>query len=320
MVNEQPTTVQRLLKVFAVNPQRKFGSYAAELSFYIIWAVVPLLLAIANVIAVLPFSSDQIVSVINDSMPAEVSDVIVPILESYIASTSVKALSLGLIISLWPASNVFNAVQRILNTIFKAEPRKNALISRGFAYVFTLALVVLIFSLTLVFVFGETILNYLTSTFGIEIPFVGAILQNSGLIGLLSLFILMFSIYQFMPNVNWSPKYASVGAIVALIGFGLISQLFTVYLSFNKNIDSNSAIGIFIVVIIWLYYNMMVISLGAYAAVIYHDYCERDYLEMVAETTEVEKFKVRSPQFKTYQAAKTVAPLKITKQTIQEEG
>ena len=72
-------------------------------------------------------------------MPAEVSDVIVPILESYIASTSVKALSLGLIISLWPASNVFNAVQRILNTIFKAEPRKNALISRGFAYVFTLA-------------------------------------------------------------------------------------------------------------------------------------------------------------------------------------
>lgn len=320
MVNEQPTTVQRLLKVLAVNPQRKFGSYAAELSFYIIWAVVPLLLAIANVIAVLPFSSDQIVSVINDAMPAEVSDVIVPILESYIASTSVKALSLGLIISLWPASNVFNAVQRILNTIFKAEPRKNALISRGFAYVFTLALVVLIFSLTLVFVFGETILDYLTSTFGIEIPIVGAILQNSGLIGLLSLFILMFSIYQFMPNVNWSPKYASMGAMVALIGFGLISQLFTVYLSFNKNIDSNSAIGIFIVVIIWLYYNMMVISLGAYAAVIYHDYCERDYLEMVAETTEVEKFKVRSPQFKTYQAAKTVAPLKITKRTIQEEG
>ena len=320
MVNEQPTTVQRLLKVLAVNPQRKFGSYAAELSFYIIWAVVPLLLAIANVIAVLPFSSDQIVSVINDAMPAEVSDVIVPILENYIASTSVKALSLGLIISLWPASNVFNAVQRILNTIFKAKPRKNALISRGFAYVFTLALVVLIFSLTLVFVFGETILNYLTSTFDIEIPFVGAILQNSGLIGLLSLFILMFSIYQFMPNVNWSPKYASVGAIVALIGFGLISQLFTVYLSFNKNIDSNSAIGIFIVVIIWLYYNMMVISLGAYAAVLYHDYCERDYLEMVAETTEVEKFQARSPHFKTYQAAKTVAPLKITKQTIQEEG
>lgn len=320
MVNEQPTTVQRLLKVLAVNPQRKFGSYAAELSFYIIWAVVPLLLAIANVIAVLPFSSDQIVSVINDAMPDEVSDVIVPILESYIASTSVKALSLGLIISLWPASNVFNAVQRILNTIFKAEPRKNALISRGFAYVFTLALVVLIFSLTLVFVFGETILDYLTSTFGIEIPIVGAILQNSGLIGLLSLFILMFSIYQFMPNVNWSPKYASMGAMVALIGFGLISQLFTVYLSFNKNIDSNSAIGIFIVVIIWLYYNMMVISLGAYAAVIYHDYCERDYLEMVAETTEVEKFKVRSPQFKTYQAAKTVAPLKITKRTNQEEG
>lgn len=320
MVEEQPTTIQRLLKVLAVNPQRKFGSYAAELSFYIIWAVVPLLLAIANVIAVLPFSSTQIVNTIKSAIPSEVGNVLVPILESYIQNTSVKALSLGLIISLWPASNVFNTVQRILNTIFDAKPRKNAVISRGFAYIFTLALVVIIFSLTLVFVFGETILNYLSTTFEIDLPWVGAILQNSGLIGLLSIFLLMFSIYHFMPNVNWAPRYASLGAAVAIIGFTLISQLFTVYLSFNKNIDSNSAIGIFIVVIIWLYYNMMVIALGAYATVIYHDYCERDYLEMVAETTEVETFVASSDNFKSYQIAKTVAPLKITKRKIKEEG
>lgn len=320
MDKETPTAIQRFMKVLAVNPQRQFGTYAAELAFYIIWAVVPLLLAIANVIAILPFSPDQILNLISKAIPDEVGSVIMPILESYLVNTSAGAFSIGLIISLWPASNVFNTIQRIMNTIFNVEPRKNPLIARGFAYVFTLALVVIIFSLGLLFIFGETILNYLATTFNMQIPFVGALLQSSGLIGLLSIFILMFSIYQYMPNVNWSPKYASVGALVATIGLALISQLFTFYLSFNKNIDSNSAIGIFIVVIIWLYYNMMVIALGAYAAVLYHDYCERNYWEMVEETKKVATYESSSDDFVRYQSKAVLTPNKIFKRKTKEEG
>lgn len=318
----QPTFMQKLFKAFAVNPQRQFGSYAAELSFYIIWAIIPLLLAFANVIAVLPFSSNQIITVIDEGIPNEVGDLIMPILESYIQNTSTSAFSVGLIISLWPASNVFNTIQRILNTIFNAKPRNNALIARGFAYVFTLAIVLIVFSAGLVFIFGETILEYIMTTFGIKIPIIGAILGQSDVIGLLSVFGLMFLIYQYMPNVAWSPKYAVIGAVVATVGFSLISQLFSVYLSFNKNIDSNTAIGLFIVAIIWLYFNMMVIAIGAYATVIAHDVVERSYWEMEATTKNIMTFEAKSKDFKTYGENEVIisGPLMVKKRSTHGEG
>lgn len=300
MTNQQPTFIQRFMAAFAYNPQRQFGSYAAELSFYIIWAIIPLLLAFANVVAVLPFSSAEIMGVIEQALPDQVSTTIMPILESYIQNTSASALSIGLAISLWPASNVFNTIQRIINTILKAPARKNAIIGRLLAYVFTLALVLIIFSLGLVFIFGEAVLTYLTDTFNITIPFIGSILSQSGLIGGLGLFSLMFSIYYFMPNVKWKPRYAALGALVATIGFVAISQLFTLYMSFNKNVDSNTAIGLFIVVIIWLYYNMMVIAAGAYVVVLFHDLMERDYWELKAEMEPVQEFVLKSPDFVDY--------------------
>lgn len=302
MSSTEPTFMQKLLKAFAVNPQRKFGSYAAELSFYIIWAVIPLLLAFANVIAILPFSANEIIQVIEKAIPNEVGNLIMPILKNYIENTSTSAFSVGLIISLWPASNVFNTVQRILNTIYDAKPRNNALIARGFAYIFTLAIVLIIFSGGLVFIFGESILDYVITIFGFEIPFLGAILEQSGLIGFLTLFGLMFFIYQYMPNVNWPAKFAALGALVATIGFGLISQLFSVYLAFNKNVDSNTAIGLFIVVIIWLYFNMMVIAIGAYTVVIAHDVSSRSYWEMEASLREEHHFSAMSNNYKVYLA------------------
>ncbi|MBD3949910.1 YihY/virulence factor BrkB family protein [Tuanshanicoccus lijuaniae] len=297
MQSSEPTVIQRLLKVFALNPQRKFGSYAAELSFYIIWAIIPLLLAFANVVSILPFSAQEIMSLIERALPNEVGSFLLPILDSYLKSTSSSAFSIALIISLWPASNVFNALQRILNRIFKAPLRNNAIIARGFSYVFTLAIVLVIFTTTIVFTFGEVVLSYISSTLHIDIPLIGAILQQGGLIGFIGLFLLMFFIYQFMPNVKWRPKYALMGAFVATIGFGLISQLFTIYLSFNKNIDSNSAIGIFIVALIWLYYNIMVIAIGAYVAVVWHDFDTYSYVELVEMSHEKRVFKAQSDQY-----------------------
>lgn len=287
---EKATLLQKLIKTFELNPQTKFGSYAAELSFYIIWAIIPLLLAFANIIAVLPVEEAEILTVIEGALPQEVARALLPILETYLSGTSSGAFSLGLIISLWPASNVFNTVQRILNTVFKASPRKNAMIARVFAYIFTLAIVLATFSIGIVLIFGEWVLDYLNTLFGIEIPFLSAVLQNSGLIGFLGLFTLMFCIYYFMPNVKWDKRYAAIGAVVATIGFLLISQLFTVYMSFNNRVDSNTTIGIFIVVIIWLYYNMMVIAIGAYVSVFIHDLIEVPYWQMVEITRQPVSF------------------------------
>src|SRR5699024_6410008 len=138
------------------------------LSFYVIWALVPLMLALSNIIAILPFSEAQIIDTIQLALPDEVEVAIIPLLETYLTGTSSGLFSLSLIISLWPASNVFNTMQRVLNTIYKTVPRKNFFIARLFAYVFTLLIVIALVTFTFSLVFGETIIDYIQVVFVIQ--------------------------------------------------------------------------------------------------------------------------------------------------------
>lgn len=114
------------------------------------------------------FSEAQIIDTIQLALPDEVEVAIIPLLETYLTGTSSGLFSLSLIISLWPASNVFNTMQRVLNTIYKTVPRKNFFIARLFAYVFTLLIVIALVTFTFALVFGETIIDYIQEVFGIQ--------------------------------------------------------------------------------------------------------------------------------------------------------
>lgn len=266
---------QRLWRTYQKNSQQvQFGSYAAELSFYILWALVPILLALANVIAILPIDQGQVLSMINQGLPAQVQSILMPLLKDYLQNTSSGVFSLGLIISLWPASNVFNTLQRVFNAIYKAEPRQNMIVGRLFAYIFTIVMVVGIFLLTSMIMFSEQILLLVQAYIPNQLDVVNVILSQGWIIGLILLLLALVIMYYIIPNVNWPIKYAIPGAIFTFVGFAAISQLFTIYLSFAKNSISNQTIGIFIILMIWLYFNAMVLCLGAYINVIYHDYQE----------------------------------------------
>lgn len=296
---DQPSVFNKLIKTFQINNQQlAFGSYAAELSFYVIWALVPLMLALSNIIAILPFSEAQIIDTIQLALPDEVEVAIIPLLETYLTGTSSGLFSLSLIISLWPASNVFNTMQRVLNTIYKTVPRKNFFIARLFAYVFTLLIVIALVTFTFALVFGETIIDYIQEVFGIQFFLLEFFVNQGWILGLLGIFILLIGIYQFMPNVKWPIKYAIPGTVFALLGFTLVSQLFNVYMRFAGGNVGGGTIGVFMVAIIWLYLNAMVISIGAYINVFYHDFKEKSYWQLVEETSKYQSFVSYSDNFR----------------------
>lgn len=287
----KPTPFQRLIKTIELNNQQlAFGSYGAELSFYIIWSIIPLLLALANVIAVLPISQTDIINTLRVALPDEVETTILPILEYYLNTTSTGVFSISLIISLWPASNIFNALQRILNTIYKAKTRQNAMFARAFAYLFMILLVALGVGSAFIMVFGDTIVNFLLDTFNIRLGLLEFLVQQGGLIAFVVIFLVMLVIYHFVPNVDWNIKYSVPGAIFAVIGFTLISQVFNIYLALAGSNLGGHTLGVFIVLIIWLYFNAIVITLGAYLNVIYYDYDSKSYWQLLEATQSYQTF------------------------------
>lgn len=266
---------QRLVHSYHQNSQQvQFGSYAAELSFYILWAITPILLALANIIAILPIDQDQILSMLEKGIPVQVQSILMPLLKDYLKTTSSSIFSIGLIISLWPASNVFNTLQRVFNKIYKAKPRKNMIVGRIFAYIFTIVMVAGVFVFTSMVMFSEQILRLVQAYIPQQFDVVNVIFSQGWIVGMMLLLCGLLVMYYVVPNVGWSIHYAIPGTIFACVGFVAISQLFTIYLSFAKRSISNQTIGIFIILMIWLYFNAMVLCLGAYLNVLYHDYKE----------------------------------------------
>lgn len=273
----EKTWVIKLKDTIVMNIQQaKFGSYAAELSFFILLSIIPLMLAFANVIAILPIDAEQILGMIRGSIPPQFKQIIVPILEQYLKNTSSNLFSLGLIFSLWPASNVFNILQRIMNEIYKTKPRPNFVISRLFAYLVTIIMVILAFLLTGIMVFGESILKFVEDNLPIEIKLLSFIIEQGWIISVIIGLIILVFIYYFIPNVKWPIKFAFPGACFSLIGFSLVSLIFPFYLSMTQKNHGSQVIGVFIILMLWLYFNSMVVIMGGYINVLVHDYHHLD--------------------------------------------
>lgn len=260
----------------------EIGRQSAELAYYILLALFPVLLALANIIPLLPLPTNQILEYVELAVPSEVGTVILPILEGYLSGGSGGAISFGVIFSLWPASKAFSVFQNVLNQVYDTEPRKNFIITRIFSFLTAVLLVFLMGIVAFIFVFGREILGLVQSLLPVDIlGIITTFEQVRWIIAFAVLIMILAFVYFFVPNVKWKLKYALPGAVVATIGFLLISQLFSLYISLAGGASlGTGTIGVFIVLMVWLYLLGIVFILGGVVNVIYYDYTHEDELVM----------------------------------------
>ncbi|AQS53404.1 hypothetical protein BW727_101034 [Jeotgalibaca dankookensis] len=266
-----PNTVTIILEHFK---RAEIGRQAAELAYYVLLALFPLLLALANFIPFLPIPTDQVLEYVELGVPDQVATIILPILEGYLEGGNGGAISIGIIISLWPASKAFTVFQRVLNQVYDADERKNFIISRIFSFLTVLLMVSLVGAVAFIFVFGREILELIQSLIPIDIlGIITAFEYFRWIVAFGILIIIMTFIYYFIPNVKWPLKYAVPGAILTTLGFLLVSQLFSLYISLAGGASiGTGTIGVFIVLMIWLYLLGIVFILGGVLNVIIYDY------------------------------------------------
>lgn len=298
----------------------EMGSQSAELAYYILLALFPVLLALGNIIPLLPIPTNQVLDYVDMAVPQQVSDVLLPVLEGYLKGGSGGVISLGIIISIWPASKAFNVFQRVLNQVYDVKTRKNFIITRVFSFLTAILLVSLLGVVAFIFVFGREILELLKNFFPIDITVISTFELFRWVVTFGILILIMAFVYYFLPNVKWPFKYALPGAITATAGFLLISQLFSLYIRFagGKSIGSGT-IGVFIVLMIWLYLLGNVFILGALVNVIIYDYKHED--EILIDEAKTYLSVLYSDQAKNYVAKSQILRKTLVKQTnkIKEE-
>ncbi|WP_034528591.1 YihY/virulence factor BrkB family protein [Secundilactobacillus oryzae] len=233
------------------------------LAFYALLSILPMLLVIGSILPYFNISANHIMSYVKPVMPPAVYQTLEPIIDSFLSSESSGALSIGILVTLWSASRAIAAFQRTVNLAYGIK-KPNAIINRIVSFVWTLLLVVFLFSIMIFFSFGQLALEGLRKF--IEIPdVITATFANiKWPLTLIGVFVLTLLLYYFVPTAKLKWRYVWPGAILTTVGWLLLSQLFTIYLRyFASGITGYKTIGTFIILMFWLNYLGEILLVGA---------------------------------------------------------
>ncbi|MBC2169495.1 YihY/virulence factor BrkB family protein [Listeria booriae] len=248
-------------------------SHAAQLTFYILLSILPMMLVFGNLIPLFPIPKEEIYNTLQTFMPPEVYEILHPVIESMLTNASGTAISLGLITAIWSASKCFSALQEVLNIVYQAPDRKNFIVTRIMSFLMMLVIIVVIGAVVFVFAFGEQIVTFLQDQFDLKLDALADLGATKWFITPIFLFILFLIIYWLVPNVKWKIRKSVIGALFATIGWLAATELLSAYVSFQGDkILGFGSLSIMIVIMLWLYFVSIILLLGAFINVIIDSY------------------------------------------------
>jgi membrane protein len=241
---------------------------AAQLSYYFLLSLFPLLLFLMTLLGYFASSSSQLRSSLIASLAAVMPSSAVDLVQTTITEVTTKAgggkLSFGLLAALWAASNGMGAISETLNIAFEVKERrawwKVRLISIGL----TLLLAVLIISALVLVLYGGQIAELVLGAagFGASAIMIWKIAQWP--IVLLFLLISLAALYYFAPDLRekrWD--WITPGAVIAILLWLFVSLGFRLYLQFfNSYSATYGSLGAVIILMLWFYLSGIAILVG----------------------------------------------------------
>ncbi|WP_257610673.1 YhjD/YihY/BrkB family envelope integrity protein, partial [Oenococcus oeni] len=87
------------------------------------------------------------------------SNIIKPIINSFLTNGSNSSLSIGILVTIWSASGLIATLRRCFNQIYNSSSKQNAIVSRILSFILLL-LAFLLFALLLsIMLFGQYLLK-----------------------------------------------------------------------------------------------------------------------------------------------------------------
>ena len=243
-------------------------SRAAELAYYFLLALFPLLLFLTSVIGVLLGSGTglrhSLFDYLGKVMPGSASQLVSTTMFEVSSASGGGKISFGILAALWAASNGMGAISESLNAAYHVEETRPWWKQRLIAVGLTIALAVLIISALVLVLYGGKIADSLAAGYGFGSAFVVAWKVLQWPIVLIFLLIGFALIYYWAPDLrdqDW--KWVTPGSVVSVSLWLLISFGFRLYLHyFDSYSKTYGSMGAVIVLMLWFYFTGAAILIG----------------------------------------------------------
>jgi membrane protein len=238
---------------------------AAQLAFYLMFSIFPMLLFLAALLAFLPIPGliESLLGYLSRVLPEEAYRMLRGTAVEVLQNQRPGLLSIGLLITIWSSSSAMAALIGSLNYAYSVKEHRPWWQQRILAIVLTIGLAVFtILGLALVF-FGGTIGESIAQIYGFGSAY--HIFWNVAQWPLLILFVLLGIdlIYYLAPNLRLRWRWITPGSVFAVVCWIVISYGLRFYLARFSNYNATyGSIGGVMVMMLWLYLTGLVILIG----------------------------------------------------------
>lgn len=235
---------------------------AAQLSYYFLLSLFPLLIFLVSLFPYLPITQENVLGLVKDFAPQESMELIETNL-SQLSEKNGTILSIGLIGTLWSASNGINAIIKTMNHAYEVQEERSFLRTRLTAVLLTLAMIVVIAVALLLPVFGKHIGLFLFSKLELSSQFLSVWNALRWLVSSFIIFIIFIGLYWLAPSKKLTCRSTIPGALFATVGWILTSYAFSYYVDqFGNYTAAYGSIGAIIVLMVWFYISGVIIIIG----------------------------------------------------------
>ncbi|EGS5419467.1 YihY/virulence factor BrkB family protein [Listeria monocytogenes] len=236
---------------------------AAQLAYYMLFSIFPMLLIAATLLAYLHIDKDSVFNMIKEFAPDQIMDFLEENLNNLLTQKNGGLLSIGIIATLWSASNGMNAVMKSLNKAYGVTNKRNYVVQRLLSMFFTLAMLATVGATLLLLVFGQQIGMFLINHLNFSEDFLSFWNNLRWTVTLIVIFVVFTFLYWVAPNRHSTLISVLPGALFSTIGWTVASLGFAYYVNnFGNYSATYGSIGVIIILMLWFYLTGIILMIG----------------------------------------------------------
>jgi membrane protein len=241
---------------------------AAQLSYYFLLALFPLLLFLTSVIGLLMGSGtglrQSLFNYLGKVLPSSASNLVSTTIFEVSNASGGGKISFGILAALWAASNGMGAISESLNVAYHVKETRPWWKQRLTAVMLTVVLGVLIISALVLVLYGGKIADGLAAKYGFTGAFTLAWKIAQWPIVLFFLLLGFALIYYWGPDlVDQDWRWITPGSVVGVSLWLLVSFGFRLYLHFFDSYSKTyGSLGAVIILMLWFYLTGAAILIG----------------------------------------------------------
>jgi membrane protein len=239
---------------------------ASSLAYKFFLAIFPSLIFLITLIPYVPIPDfqDQLLQLMRDFLPSGAYDATQETLEDLIKNQNGGLLSFGFLFALFLSTDGMHSVISSFNLSIHANETRNFFKIRLIAVILVFIITLLLVLSIALIVFSEVVIDYLEKANILnDAFFVYALIVGKWIITLALFFFAFSFIYWLGPDSKNRFRFFNAGSTFATFFSILISSGFAFYVNNFGNYNKlYGSIGTVMVVMLWMYFNAIVLLLG----------------------------------------------------------